>query len=151
MTANTRTLLCLLAMLALELGLSTTASARNELGVRAGGLDDLYLGVEWQTSSRLGPATFAPSVDFGMGDLDAVAVNGDLRWELLPVPDTAIAIYGKAGPTLLLADQNNEVGLSLTIAADIGMRKGRSLQIEWRFGLGDIPDTKLGAALMFPF
>jgi hypothetical protein len=146
-----KTWMCLLALLACGPGLTTTANAGNELGVRAGGLDDFYLGVEWQTSARFGPATLAPSVDFGMGDLDAVAVNGDLRWDLLPIPDTGITIYGKAGPTLLLADQNNEVGLSLTIAGDIGLRKGRSLQIEWRFGLGDIPDTKLGAALMFRF
>jgi len=126
------------------------ASGGNELGVRAGGLDDFYFGLEWQTDGSIGPATIAPSLDFGIGDLDAIAINGDLRWELLPVLDTGIVIYGKAGPTLLLADKNSAVGLSLTIAADIGMRKGRSLQIEWRFGLGDIPETKIGAAIMFP-
>jgi hypothetical protein len=146
-----RNLIVVLALVACAIGWTTPASAGNELGVRAGGLDDFYLGVEWQTTAGYGPATFVPSLDFGLGDLDAVAVNGDLRWDLLPVPDTGITIYGKAGPTLLLADQNNEVGISLTIAADIAMRKGRSLQIEWRFGLGDIPETKLGAALMFRF
>ena len=40
-------------------------------------------------------------------------------------------------------------GLSLTIAADVGLANGRSLQFEWRFGLGDIPDRKLGITLMF--
>ena len=140
-----------LLLAACTLCLADPASARNELGVRAGGFDGFYVGAEWQTPARLGPATFAPSVDFEFGDLSAVAVNGDLRWELLPVPDTGIGIYGKAGPTLILADQNNDVGLSLTIGVDIGMRRGRSLQLEWRFGLGDLPDTKLGAAVMFSF
>ena len=129
--------------------LARPASAGHELGVRAGGFDDFYIGAEWQTPARIGPATLAPSVDFAFGDLDAVAINGDLRWELLPVFDTGMSIYGKAGPTLMLADKNNEIGLSLSIGADVGLRSGRSLQFEWRFGLGDIPDSKIGVALMF--
>ena len=139
-----------LSLAACGLGFVTPANAGNELGVRAGGLDGFYVGVEWQTTARLGPAMVVPSIDFSMGDLDGAAMNGDLRWDLLPVPDTGIIIYGKAGPTVILADQNSAVGLSLTIAADIAMRKGRRLQIEWRFGLGDIPNQKLGIALMFP-
>ena len=129
--------------------LASPASAGHELGVRAGGFEDFYLGAEWQTPARVGPATFAPSMDFVFGDLDAVAINGDLRWDLLPVFDTGMSIYGKAGPTFMLADNNNEIGLSLSIGADVGMRNGRSLHIEWRFGLGDIPDSKLGVTLMF--
>jgi hypothetical protein len=144
---NTPKRILLLAVSALCL--ASPASAGHELGVRAGGFDDFYLGAEWQTPARVGQAIFAPSVDFTFGDLDAVAINGDLRWDLLPVFDTGMSIYGKAGPTVILADQNNEIGLSLSVGADIGMRNGRSLQIEWRFGLGDIPDSKLGVALMF--
>ena len=78
-----------------------------------------------------------------------MALNGDLRWELLPVFDSGTSIYGKAGPTLIFADKSNEIGLSLSIGADIGLRSGRSLLFEWRFGLGDIPESKLGVALMF--
>jgi hypothetical protein len=132
-----------------SLCLASPASAGHELGVRAGGFDDFYVGAEWQTPAQVGPAAFAPSVDFAFGDLDAVAINGDLRWELLPVFDTGMSIYGKAGPTFMLADKNYEIGLSLSIGADIGMRNGRSLHLEWRFGLGDIPDSKIGIALMF--
>lgn len=129
--------------------LASPASAAHELGVRAGGFDDFYIGAEWQTPARIGPATLVPSVDFAFGDLDAVAINGDLRWELLPIFDTGMVMYGKAGPTFMLADKNNEIGLSLSIGADVGLRNGRSLQFEWRFGLGDIPDSKIGVALMF--
>ncbi len=145
MTIPKTVLLLAVSMIAL----ASPASAGHELGVRAGGFDDFYVGAEWQTPARIGPATFAPSVDFAFGDLDAVAINGDLRWELLPVFDTGMSIYGKAGPTLMFAGNNNEIGLSLSIGADIGMRNGRSLHLEWRFGLGDIPDSKLGIALMF--
>jgi len=140
----------MLVLLALAvMSSSMPAQAGNELGVRVGGFDDFYFGLEWQTPATIGPATIVPSLDFSSGDLDAVLINGDLRWDLLPVFDSGTVIYGKAGPTLLFADNNNEIGLSLTIAADIGLQKGRSLQFEWRFGLGDIPDSKIGVALMF--
>ena len=137
------------AALFLVFAITAPARADHELGVRAGGFDDFYVGAEWQTSARIGPSIVAPSLDFSFGDFDAIALNGDLRWDLLPVFDSGIQIYGKAGPTLVFADQNNEIGLSLTIAADVGLANGKSLQFEWRFGLGDIPDRKLGIALMF--
>jgi hypothetical protein len=130
--------------------LGSTAHAGHELGVRAGGFDDFYLGAEWQTPARIGPSIFAPSADFTIGDLDAFLLNGDLRWDLLPIFDTGMVLYGKAGPTLLLGGDNTDLGLSLTIAAEIGLSRGRSLQLEWRFGLGDIPDSKIGLAVMFP-
>jgi hypothetical protein len=60
-----------------------------------------------------------------------------------------MTIYGKAGPTLIFTEHDDDVGLSLTVAADLGLSKGRSLQFEWRFGLGDVPDQKIGIALMF--
>lgn len=139
------------ALLFLSLLLTSTpaAGSGHELGVRSGGLDDFYAGFEWQTPARIGPAIVAPSLDLSFGDFEATALNGDLRWDLLPVFDSGIVIYGKAGPTLVFANQDNDIGLSLTIAADVGIRKGRSLQFEWRFGFGDIPDEKLGLALMF--
>ena len=139
----------LLALLSSCLATST-AHGGHALGLRAGGLDGAYVGAEWQTQSRLGTAILSPSLDASFGDFDATALNLDLRWDLLPVFDTGILLYGKAGPTLLFADQNSEIGLSLTAAADIGMRRGRSLHVEWRFGLGNIPDRKLGVTFMFP-
>ena len=39
----------------------TTAQAEHELGVRAGGLDDFYLGVEWQTPARMPGNLLAPT------------------------------------------------------------------------------------------
>lgn len=137
------------ACVLVTLGLAGPVRADNELGVRAGGLDDFYFGLEWQTPARVGPSVLSPSLDFYTGDFDAAALNVDLRWDLLPLFDSGVSIYGKAGPTILFAGPDDEIGLSLTIAVDVGLRKGRSLQFEWRFGFGDIPDDQLGVALMF--
>jgi hypothetical protein len=132
-----------------SLGWTHSAFAGHALGVRAGGFDAAYIGAEWQIPARIGTAILSPSLDASFGDLDATLLNLDLRWDLLPLFDTGILFYGKAGPTMLFSDQNNDVGLSLTAAADIGLRRARSLHIEWRFGFGDIPDRKLGLTLMF--
>jgi hypothetical protein len=129
---------------------SNATAAGHALGVRAGGFDGAYVGAEWQIPATIGPAQLSPSLDAGFGDFDATLLNLDLRWDLLPFFDTGIVFYGKAGPTILFADQNEELGLSLTAAADIGLQRGRSLHFEWRFGFGDIPDRKLGLTLMFP-
>jgi hypothetical protein len=126
-----------------------TAFAGHALGIRAGGFDAAYIGAEWQIPARVGTAIISPSLDASFGDFDATLLNLDLRWDLLPFFDTGILFYGKAGPTLAFSDQSNELGLSLTAAADIGLRRARSLHIEWRFGFGDIPDRKLGLTLMF--
>lgn len=135
---------------------ATTASpphARADLGIRAGfadGADDIYLGVELDTGARVGPARFAPSADLVIDDSNRLDLNGDLRWNLLPIPETGIMLYGKAGPTLVLA-KDNELGVSLTVGGDIPMRRQRALQLELRFGFGDISDTKIGAAVLLPF
>ena len=140
-----------LAFTALAFAFPGSASA--DLGVRAGfsdGLDDLYIGVELETGATFGPAEFTPSADLEFAGSNALALNADLRWDLLPIPETGITLYGKAGPTLLLK-RDNELGISLSLGADIPMDRGRSLQIELRLGFGDLPDSKLGAAVMFPF
>jgi len=140
----------LLTFLVLGAWNSTARAAGHALGLRAGGFDGGYVGAEWQTPASMGTAILSPSLDFAFGDLDASFLNLDLRWDLLPFFDTGILLYGKAGPTVTFADSDNGLGLSLTAAADIGLRRSRSLHVEWRFGFGDVPDRKLGLTFMFP-
>lgn len=128
-----------------------SAARGADLGVRFGfedGADDVYVGMEVESGVRVGPAVFAPSADLVIEDENRLELNGDLRWDLLPIPETGIMLYGKAGPTLVFSD-DNELGISLTIGGDVPMRKGRSLQLEVRFGFGDLASTKIGAAVMF--
>ena len=110
--------------------------------------DDFFVGVQGEFGRFLGAATLAPSLDFKVGDSGATTANLDLRWYLLPLPETGLKFYGAAGPTLLLSP-GSELGLSLTIGVHIPMKTSRRYNLEYRFGLGDIPEHKLALAVMF--
>ncbi len=121
------------------------------LGLRAGmsmGPDQFFVGAQAELGPVVGAAFLAPSLDFEFDDQTSVAANIDLRWYLLPLPETGIHIYGSAGPTIVLSP-GTDVGLSLTAGVDIPMKSHRRYNVEFRFGFGDIPDFKFAAALMF--
>ena len=59
-----------------------------------------------------------------------------------------IRFYAGAGPSMMLSG-DLELGLSLTLGLNIPMKESRRYNIEYRWGLGDIPDHKLGIAVMF--
>jgi hypothetical protein len=149
-----RTIPRIAASLSLMVALGAVpALADSDLGIRVGftdGIGDVYLGVEWETGGFVGPAEFTPSADLEVDDRNLIAINGDLRWDIIPLPETDVMLYAKAGPTLLVGD-DSELGISLTFGGDIGMKQGRSLQIEVRLGFGGVNESKIGAALMFGF
>ena len=145
------------ALLALLLGSAialhaTTASARDRLGLHAGlgrGPDQFVAGGQAELGPVLGSASFAPSLDVGIGGNSTVTViNGDLRWYLLPLPETGIRFYGQAGPAIVISP-DTELGLSLGVGADIPMKNRRRYHVEARFGLGDVPDLKIVLGVLF--
>ena len=110
--------------------------------------DDFLVGVQGEFGQVLGTATLAPSLDFKIGDSGATTANIDLRWYLLPLPETGLRFYGAAGPTVLLSP-DTDLGLSLSIGVHIPMKTGRRYNLEYRFGLGDIPEHKVALAVLF--
>jgi hypothetical protein len=128
------------------------AQSTPAFGLRVGasrGPDEPYLGLQTELGTILGSARFAPSLDVGFGDgSNTTVLNGDLRWYLLPLPETGLRIYGAAGPTLSFSP-DTEVGLTLTAGLHIPMKNGRRYNVEVRFGFGDTPDLKLGAGVLF--
>jgi hypothetical protein len=128
------------------------ARAKDGLGFRLGlskSPDQFVLGGQAEFGPILGPAFFVPSLDAGFGDGESViALNGDLRWYLLPLPDTGIRFYGQAGPTLVLSP-GTDLGLSLVAGADIPMKRERRYNVEMRFGFGDVPDLKVMVGILF--
>jgi len=137
--------------IALVAGLSSQVRAEVALGPRlglTGGNDDFFLGVQGEFGVILGSATLVPSLDFTLGDHSSTALNADLRFYLIPLPETGIRFYGSAGPTLMLSP-DTELGLSLTLGLNIPMKSTRRYNIEYRWGIGDIPDHKIGMTVMF--
>lgn len=126
------------------------AAAAVGLGPRAGLADgdDVFLGAQGEFGRVLGAATLAPSLDLRLGDEGATTANLDLRWYLLPLPDTGLKFYGAAGPTVVLAP-DTELGLSLVVGLHIPMKSGRRYNVEYRFGVGDIPESKVAVAVLF--
>lgn len=129
------------------------AGSRNGIGFLAGqdtGPNDFFIGGQAEIGPVTSSAFLVPSVHVGFDDGASGAANLDLRWYLLPLPETGIRIYGAAGPTLLFGS-DTEVGLTLTGGFDIPMRSSRRYNVELRFGFGDVPDLKFDAAVMFGF
>ncbi len=127
------------------------AQADSALGPRAGlngGGDDLYLGVQMEFMAKFGAFSLVPSFDFGPGTDAPSVANADFRLYVFPLPETGIRFYGGAGPSMMLSG-DLELGLSLTLGLNIPMQESRRYNVEYRWGLGDIPDHKLGMAIMF--
>jgi hypothetical protein len=126
-----------------------TAGAESALGPRLGSTDgEFFVGAQMEFMARFGALSLVPSVDFGPGTDAPSVANGDLRLYLIPLPETGIRFYGQAGPTMMLSG-DLELGLSLSVGVTVPMQGTRRYNIEYRWGLGDIPDRKLAFAIMF--
>jgi hypothetical protein len=110
--------------------------------------DHFFIGGQAEFGPVTSAAFLVPSFHIAFDDGAAGAANVDLRWYLIPLPETGIRIYGAAGPTLMFAS-DTEIGLTLTAGLNIPMKNRRRYNVELRFGFGDIPDLKFATALMF--
>ncbi len=131
--------------------LATTAQAGSSIGPRTGfnsNGDDFFVGIQMEFPAKFGALSLVPSFDFGPGTDARSVLNGDLRLYLIPLPETGILFYGGAGPTMMLSG-DFELGLSLVLGLNIPMKESRRYNIEYRWGLGDIPDHKIGISVMF--
>jgi len=130
---------------------SEARGGRDGLGLRAGlttDPDQFVIGAQAEFGPVLSSSYLVPSLDLGLDDRTTVVANVDLRFYLIPLPETGIYFYGSAGPTVVLSP-DSDMGLSLTAGVHIPMKNRRRYNVEVRFGLGDIPELKIMAALMF--
>lgn len=145
-------------------GLIAPAAAANSprmgLGLRPLGFsinpDQYVVGVQ-AVMGKYYRGRLAPSVDFGFGD-NATVITGnfDLKIDLFSPPKSEAVFYVGGGPTLSyispdVGDSDTEIGLSLLGGIKLSMSEKNYYNIEARFGIGDIPDFKLLAGVMFGF
>jgi hypothetical protein len=150
-TARTILVICTAGVFVAASAMDSHSITRDGIGLRAGvslGPDQVLIGAQGEFGPAVGPAYLVPSLDLGIDDDLVAAANVDLRWYLLPLPDTGIYIYGSVGPTIVLAP-DTEVGLSLTAGLHVPMKSYRRYNVELRFGLGDIPDLKIVGVYMW--
>ena len=140
-----------LTLLSILLLGAPAAQAGSALGPRmgvSGDGDDFFLGAQLELQAKFGAFTLVPSFDFGPGTDAPSVANADFRLYLIPLPETGIKFYAGAGPTMMLSG-DLELGLSLTLGLNIPMKDSRRYNIEYRWGIGDIPDHKIGVAVLF--
>lgn len=161
---STKKLTLILAACAmLVVGFAADAAAvekqpvRNWWGFRGGyssSPDQIVLGGMMELGKPWGKASVVPSLDLGLGDNVTVwAGNLDLRWYLIPMPESGVDFYGSAGPSLVHysvdgGGSGSELGLTLSAGARIPSGNNR-YNIEARFGVGDIPDFRLMVGYLF--
>lgn len=148
-------------VLAALIAATMTTTARADLrgwGPRAGlgfDPDQFVVGVALVTEPVLGPAMVAASADLGVGDdVTLVELSADLRWDLIPVPDTGVFLYGAIGPTLVIADydggSNTDIGIGAALGLEIPSRGRRLYDVELRLGLTDeVPDMRILVGMLF--
>ena len=154
----------LMALIFLVLSLPVEAQNKNKtkgrsknysLGARIGidnSASQFLIGGQGEFGRFAGSAVLAPSLDFSLGG-DGTAANLDLRWYLLPLPESGLTFYGAAGPTLFFTSgkggSSTEFGLSLVAGMKIPMRGGNKYNFEARFGIGDIPELRFMFGILF--
>jgi hypothetical protein len=137
--------------------LPLSARGSSAIGPRVGmnlDSDKFILGAQAELGRFLQTARFAPSLDLELGDNTTTAMNFDLRWYLIRLPETGLFFYGSAGPTIVLGspgkgDSQTEIGLSLVAGVKIPMKGKNRYNLETRFGFGDIPDLKVMFGILF--
>ncbi len=145
-----RSAIPLLMVVLCTLGSASRIHAQTSLGPRAGFGDEseFYLGLQVEYPAKYGSISLVPSFDFGPGTDARSVANADFRLYMIPLPDTEIRFYAAAGPTMMLSG-DLELGISLNVGLNIPMKSTRRYNVEYRYGLGDAPEHKIGAAVMF--
>jgi hypothetical protein len=143
------------ALALVALGASGVA-AQARFGLRGGfGLkpDQFVIGGQAEVGN-LSFARIVPSVDVGFGDdVTTIAFNGDFLLRV-NIPDASIELYGGGGPTVLYADKSNassdwNLGLTLVVGGRLPVGGKHAVNLEGRIGIGDVPDFRLIAAIIF--
>lgn len=163
MSATQRSVILIVSMLLIA-GLAGPVPARAAtpvgIGLRPLGFsidpDQYVLGVQ-AVMGKYYAGRFAPSVDFGFGeDMTVITGNFDLKIDVLSPPKSEAVFYLGGGPTLSYlspdgGDSDTEIGLSILGGVKLGMTEKHYYNIEARYGIGDIPEFKLLAGVMFGF
>jgi len=117
--------------------------------------DQYVFGVQ-SILGRLQAFQFAPSIDFGFGDdLQTITINTHLLYDLFSPPETRAVFYIGAGPAFFLPkpdgrDRNTEVGVNLLGGIKVPFRdQSHYYNLEFRYGIDDVPDFKLLMGVMF--
>ncbi len=134
-----------------------SAAVGGSYGIRGGydfDAEQMMIGAQAELGKIIELARFAPSADYGLGnDLTTLAFNADMRIFLSP-PGSSATLYGGVGPTFFITDSDgrdahSKIGLTLSGGAKFGAGKGRTYNLEGRFGVDTMPSFRLLFGIFF--
>jgi hypothetical protein len=119
--------------------LASPASAG--LGLRAGASlspDDFLVGLQFRSHPIAQDLRIVPSVEAGFGDDTWIGGNGDLHYVFHSKSD--LRPYAGGGVTLNWFDSTSDLRLGGSLLG--GIYVGKTIVLEAKLGLGDVPDWK---------
>ena len=141
---------CFASLLFVSAIVVAPASAQS-LGIRAGvsgDPDQFYFGGHVETAPLIDQLRFRPNVEIGLGnDVTVVAVN--LEFAYMFPSQRSWRLYAGAGPALNIIDTERETNTEGGFNLLIGAAHRDGLFAEFKVGLLDSPDVKLGVGYSF--
>lgn len=147
------------AILALALTAAAPASAQEGFGVRAGlstDPDQFYVGGHWISEPIVEALRFQPNAELGFGDhATLLALNFEFTY-WFPLPQDTWRLYVGAGPALNIfslddevapADDDTDIEPGVNLLAGLQLRE--RVGFEFKFGINDSPDFKVGITYTF--
>jgi hypothetical protein len=141
------------------LGSSSPASAQEGFGLRAGvsaDPDQFYFGGHWISEPLVEGLRFQPNLELGVGDdVTTVGFNFELAY-WIPLDRSPWDLYVGGGPALNLysfdedafpGDDDSELEGGVNVLFGLAHREG--LAFEFKVGLADSPDFKVGVVYTF--
>lgn len=135
-----------------------SAFGQVHLGLRGGitnNPDQIHIGLH--NRGMIAPLwRFQPNADVGFGNnLTIISLNPDFHF-LLPSQRTVRPYIGGA-PGVFIIDRNTpvaggtqtEIGLNILVGLDIASSTYRAAFVEFKIGVGDIPEMKLTGGISF--
>jgi len=133
------------------------ASPARNFGLQAGiGFepDQFVVGAQGRAGEIVPNVYLAPSIELGFGDdISVYSGSFDAVVNLSP-PNSRSAFYVGGGPTLSylnpkVGDGDTELGVGLLAGVKLPFGNSNNWNIEARYGIGDIPEIRVLAGVLF--
>ena len=111
--------------------------------------DQVVLGAQYSLGKRVSVFRLVPNFDIGFGD---AATTADFNLDFLAraqVEGSSLAFYAGGAPTLGLANDKVNLGITLVVGVQLPILERNATNIEARFGIGDIPDFRALFTIIF--
>ncbi len=111
--------------------------------------DQVVLGAQYSLGKRISVFRLVPNLEIGFGD---AATTADFSLDFLAraqVEGSSLAFFAGGAPTLGLANDKVNVGVSLVGGVQLPILERHATNVEARFGVGDIPDFRALFTIIF--